>query len=69
MLKKEPNNLYAANGMAVMIGERGHLSIAQEYMIQVRESASDYPQVLYMSIYMYVELDLEKVDLYIYIYI
>mmetsp|Transcript_20069 Transcript_20069/g.56404 ORF Transcript_20069/g.56404 Transcript_20069/m.56404 type:complete len:1084 (-) Transcript_20069:395-3646(-) len=45
VLKVSPNNAYAANGLAGILAEKDQLSLAKDYMLQVRESVADMPSV------------------------
>lgn len=46
VLKNEPTNAYAANGIAIALAETGSLKEAQQTFDQVREATSNFPSVM-----------------------
>jgi hypothetical protein len=44
-LRLDSKNLYAANGLTILLAEAGHLDLAKEYMLQIREACGDLPEV------------------------
>jgi len=45
VLAKDPKNIYAANGLAIVEAERGNVSQAKDFLIQIREATADIPDV------------------------
>lgn len=44
-LKREPTNIYAANGLAIVMAENGHLDFARDLFQRVREATSTFPSI------------------------
>jgi RNA polymerase-associated protein CTR9 len=55
-LKRDPNNAYAANGLAITIAETGHIEQARDLFNQVREAAVSNSSVWVNLAHAYVEL-------------
>jgi len=55
-LKRDPYNVYAANGIAITLAERGHINDAKEIFNQVRESAINNPSIWVNLAHVHVEL-------------
>ncbi|CAM0138900.1 protein required for normal CLN1 and CLN2 G1 cyclin expression [Umbelopsis sp. WA50703] len=55
-LKRDPYNVYAANGIAITLAERGHINEAKEIFNQVRESAVNNPSIWINLAHVHVEL-------------
>ncbi|CAO3693034.1 unnamed protein product [Rhizopus stolonifer] len=55
-LRRDPTNVYAANGLAVTIAEHGHNEQARDLFNQVRESNVSNPDALVNLAHTYVEL-------------
>lgn len=45
VLTKNPSNVYAANGVAIVTAEKGDLPLAKEFFTQIREAADHMPDV------------------------
>ena len=43
VLQKDDSNIYAANGIGMVLAERGHLTFARDIFTKVREAALDVP--------------------------
>eukprot|EP01135_Chromosphaera_perkinsii_P005243 Nk52_evm12s327 gene=Nk52_evmTU12s327 len=56
VLKYDPKNLYAANGIGAVLAERGHFKEAKEIFQQVRENTSAMPNVWINLAHVYVEV-------------
>ncbi|CEP12047.1 hypothetical protein [Parasitella parasitica] len=59
-LRRDPNNVYAANGLAITIAENGHYEQARDLFNQVREAAVNNASVWVNLAHVYVELKLYK---------
>lgn len=55
-LRRDPHNVYAANGLAITIAENGHLEQARDLFYQVREAAVNNVNVWVNLAHVYVEL-------------
>ncbi|KAI8097879.1 uncharacterized protein B0P05DRAFT_593288 [Gilbertella persicaria] len=55
-LRRDPNNAYAANGLAITIAETGHVEQARDLFNQVREAAVNNASVWVNLAHTYVEL-------------
>ncbi|KAG1160549.1 hypothetical protein G6F37_003883 [Rhizopus arrhizus] len=55
-LRRDPTNVYAANGLAITIAENGHIEQAKDLFNQVRESDVSNPNVWVNLAHAYVEL-------------
>lgn len=55
-LKRDPHNVYAANGIAITLAERGHINEAKAIFNQVRESAINNPSIWVNLAHVHVEL-------------
>ncbi|KAI9248923.1 hypothetical protein BY458DRAFT_550823 [Sporodiniella umbellata] len=55
-LRRDPTNVYAANGLAITIAENGHNEQARDLFNQVRESNVSNPDALVNLAHTYVEL-------------
>ena len=45
VLQTHPNNVYAANGLGIIMAEKRKLSEAKDFFMKVRESTSNFPDV------------------------
>lgn len=45
VLQKNPANIYAANGMGIVVAEKGEISLAKEFFTQVSEASETMPDV------------------------
>ena len=66
ILQTQPNNLYAANGLGIVLAEKGHLSAAKLVFSQVREAAPEMPDawINLAHIYMVEDRLAEAIQLY-----
>lgn len=55
-LRRDPNNVYAANGLAITIAENDHVEQARDLFTQVREAAVSNSSVWANLAHVYVEL-------------
>lgn len=55
-LKRDPYNVYAANGIAITLAERGYVNEAKDIFNQVRESAVNNPSIWVNLAHVHVEL-------------
>ncbi|KAL0093325.1 hypothetical protein F4703DRAFT_1266544 [Phycomyces blakesleeanus] len=55
-LKRDPQNAYATNGLAITLAENGHLEHAKDIFIQVREATVNNPCVWVNLAHAFVEL-------------
>ncbi|KAI7866509.1 hypothetical protein BDF14DRAFT_1811906 [Spinellus fusiger] len=55
-LKRDPQNAYAANGLAITLAENGHIEHAKDIFNQVRESTASNPCVWLNLAHTFVEL-------------
>ena len=56
VLNLHSKNIYGAHGIGVVLAEKGLYNQAKEVFLQVREAASDYPDVLTNLAHVYVEM-------------
>ncbi|OZJ04482.1 hypothetical protein BZG36_02674 [Bifiguratus adelaidae] len=56
VLRKDPNNVFAANGIAIAIAQKGMLQEAKDYFSQIREAAGKVPAVSVNLAHIYTEL-------------
>eukprot|EP00005_Dracoamoeba_jomungandri_P008714 CAMPEP_0174270756 /NCGR_PEP_ID=MMETSP0439-20130205/45618_1 /TAXON_ID=0 /ORGANISM="Stereomyxa ramosa, Strain Chinc5" /LENGTH=1018 /DNA_ID=CAMNT_0015360281 /DNA_START=21 /DNA_END=3074 /DNA_ORIENTATION=+ len=45
VIRQDPTNIYAANGLGIILAEKSYLAQAKEFFIKVREATSDMPDV------------------------